>query len=193
MKAASVFPGPCLKFNFRLVIETWRSCFPVTVRAFDPGGDVVQTFCEATGIEASSFSRVSERNQSLSMEQVFLLCKIQHFLYGERENIFKPHLKVISDNPPPKSLFNKPVVKNQVRALLWESNVADFRWLNKKYGTDFKLPACDEKIFEELRTLTGNFENLPSIFEVDFETSAKYEAMVVNDLLLLLQKKSNPV
>ena len=193
VKAASVFPGPGLEFNFRSTIEAWRSYFPVTVRAFDPGEDVVGTFCEATGIDASSFYKVSDRNQSLSMEQVFLLCKIQHFLYGERENIFKPHLKIISDNPPPKSLFNKPTVKNSVRALLWESNIDDYKWLNKKYCTNFELPAGDEKIFKKLRTLTGNFENLPSIFEVDYETSAKYEAMVVNDLLLLLQKKSNPV
>lgn len=193
VKAASVFPGPSLSFKFRSVIEAWRSFFPVTVKVFESGRDVVQTFCETTGIDASSFYTVGESNQSLSMEQVFLLCKIQHFLYTEHENIFKPHLKLISDNPPPPFLFHKPVVTNQVKALLWENNVAEFEWLNKKCGTSFKLPSNGEKISRKIRKSSGIFDNLPSIFEVNLETTAKYEALLLNDLLLLLQNKPNLV
>ena len=191
IKAASTFPGPSIKFNNKSIIESWALNFPVTVSTFDTDQDVIESFCRIVGINASPLCKASKANQSLSTEQVYLLSKIQHFRYGANENIYKSHLKIISENPPPKNFSSKLIVKKNVSGVIWENNMDDMRWLNKKYGTNFQLKNYSIDNLNDIQNLDGNFLNIDKIFQVNADFVARYEAQIIDNLLKIYHSISS--
>ena len=191
IKAASTFPGPNIKFNNKSIVETWALHLPVTVLTFDTDQDVIESFCKIIGINTSSLCKVRKANQSLSTEQVYLLSKIQHFQYGANENIYKSHLKIISENPPSKKFSSKLIVKKNISGVIWENNLGDMEWLNEQYGTNFQLKKYSIDNLDDIQKMEGSFQNLDKIFQVNADFVARYEAQIIDNLLKIYHSISS--
>lgn len=179
-----------LQYDFKKVIETWKTFFPVKVLEYNRHVDSLEVFCNEIGIDKSNFQNENKRsNTSLNIEQMLLLEKIQNRLYQDYEDQFKNHLAVLHQI---KYLgTHKPNLKDDVKKLIYKNHYEDLLWLKEHYGIDFVNEKYEMDSTAQLQTFKEDKVTVRDVFEVpDEQLVEKYEAHVIDALLKTLLKQS---
>lgn len=184
IKARSYIDSPTsFRYDFKKVIETWKSFFPVQVLKHERGVDSLEVLCNAVGIDLCNFESAEKRiNTSLTIEQMLLLEKIQSRLYRSNEDRFKNHLGVLHQIK--HSELHKPELKKGIKKLIDNNHYEDQMWLMEEFGINFKEKGYDIDLSENLPPYEREKATLREIFKLPNEqTFEKFEAHVI-DLLL---------
>ena len=172
-------------YDFRKVVENWRKLCSVSVIQFNKGSDSLALLSEHIGIETHSMLTPERSNESLSIEQMLLLEKIQSHLYSDYPNTFKNHLSLI--NGFKKGQHTSPKLKEEAIYSVINNHFEDLQWLKQFYGIDFGLNTpqrpFDEYFPEECK--------ISDVYSIDASSYAVYESLIIDALLRDRAKKNN--
>lgn len=171
-------------YPFKSVIETWSQFCKVNVFEYKKGVDSSQVVSKFLGLENEGFVVPERTNESLSVEQMLLLEKIQKNVYSDSAGVFKKHLFTIHNVKA--DWLTKPSLKSGVSDLIYKKHYDDLQWLADNYGVNFVNDNyrgfCD-----------AHFKPECSIFDVydsDEKKFELYESMLINSLLIEHYKRS---
>lgn len=184
IKARSYIDSPTsFRYDFKKVIETWKSFFPVQVLKHERGVDSLEVLCNAVGIDLSNFESAEKRiNTSLTIEQMLLLEKIQSRLYRSNEDRFKNHLGVLHQIK--RSGLHKPELKRDVQKLIDKNHHEDRLWLKEEFGIVFQEEEYNIDSPNNLPSFERDKATVRDVFKVPKEqTVEKFEVHII-DLLL---------
>lgn len=184
IKARSFIASPAdWSIRFKKVIEAWSQFVDVQVMEYVQGEDSCETFCRKIGISYNKLTRPAERrNTSLSLEQMLLLEKIQHYLYQQHEDNFKNHLAVVQNIDAP--FTSKPDLKKGSKKAIYQNHLEDLQWLKEEYSIDFLNEELERKKTSSALTFENGKASVRDVYKVPSEEYVeKYEALVVDVLL----------
>lgn len=184
IKARSyIDPYNTFYYKFKDVISIWKSFVDVEVIQYESGVNSFELLCEKVGIDFDlGLISLSNRNVSLSIQQMLLLEKIQRNVYPNKENKFKPHLGVIQQIKPTK--FYNPKLKDKIKGVIQSNHYEDLEWINETYGIDlFKdLSSGSSSSFSSQET-TENFGIRDAYYIEDEKSVEQYETLLLDKLL----------
>lgn len=186
LKARSYVTSPDqFRIEFKDIIKAWSQYCHVHVIEYITQNDSCEVFCEKIGVDFGSLAQNSQRsNQSLSIEQMALLEKIQRNLYSDKENQFKPHLSIIPNGV--SQFTTKPKLKKHVGNIIRSNHREDLQWLKEKYSIDFlgKDTSHVSHHKTDKKKLT-----VRDVYYVDEQAVELYETFCIDVLLRKIIKK----
>lgn len=186
IKASHQIISPkCFRYEFKAVLETWVKHAKVNVIDYDKDADSLSRLAEAMGVDISHFKTSQKKNESLSIEQMLLLEKIQRNVYSDQDDTFKHHLGLIHQIKTDQE--TKPTLKNGVAEIIEENHEQDLVWLKEEYVIDlFDKPKARPK---KNKRKVGSDLRLPpqprirDVYSFDERKAEKYESMVLDFLV----------
>ncbi|MBK5929935.1 hypothetical protein CCR82_05185 [Halochromatium salexigens] len=174
------------RYDFKAVIEAWSTQAKVNVIGYDKGVDSLSRLAEAMGVDIRGFKLPQKQNESLAIEQMLLLEKIQRNLYQEQDNIFKNHLGLVGQIKSQQA--TKPTLKPGVAEIIEKTHEQDLAWLKTNYAVDFLGQSNSNAKKGKNRTAAAGLRiprqpSIRDVYIVDEEKAALYESMVL-DLLM---------
>ena len=182
LKASSnIRPPAQFKYRFRETIEAWASLFPIKVLGHDRRHDVVESFCNTLPLNVQDFTRIDRQNETMPIEKMKLLEKLQAQLYPDQQNRLKPHFrslihKVYETGHPPR-------LKPEAAKIIYQNHQSNYLWLKNEYGIEFAR-ACEAQDLkpEWLEKFSGNL-TLEDVFQSDTKAQELFELEVINTIL----------
>lgn len=185
IKASSRLTPPWeFHYKFRSVIQAWEDQAKMTVLGHRPESDSLATLCAHLGVNSHQLAHpAGMQNQSLSVEHMLMLEKLQQRIYPDQDNLFKPHLGLIQQVKMPS--LTKPVLRDDVQALIQARHVDDLEWLKHTHGVDVAdhRQARTEIDVDRLKASLGNAPTVGDLYLADFEKAAHFEAALMDELL----------
>lgn len=170
-------------YPFRDVIQQWKKFCPVHVVKYEKGADSLALIAGCAGFSYEGFNLPPRDNESLCVEQMHLLEKLQRHLYPDHPHTFKHHLGAIHNFKGRNA--TKPEIKSDVARIVSENHKNDLCWLYDNYGIEFT--SC--QTVSDGAALNGDETSVESIFHVDQHKTQLYESELMDALLRKLTAK----
>ena len=171
-------------YGFREVIEGWGEFCKVHVMQFDSSEDSVNKMSSQIGLDPKALIRDEEKvNESVSLEQMLLLEKVQRDVYPNMPDTFKNHLSPITQFRGGSQ--TKPRLKDDAVSIVSRKHKEDVRWINNEYGLDFYM-----------RTDSGDASTcfpteckVSDVFDLSNSKYSRYESLLIDALLKHVAQK----
>ncbi len=170
-------------YKFKNVIEAWQKYCPIEVIEYIPGVDSCESLCDKIGVDFKKLSKPQNfSNTTLSIHQIVLLEKLQRYLYSDKENQMKHHLKkVIGQISGPAS---PPRLKPEVQRSIQNKHHGDLEWLKNNFGVDLLKEFSNEISSPMIPNFENNRATVRDVYQIDDEqTIEQYEAVVIDTLV----------
>lgn len=172
-------------YNFREVIDRWSDFCKVNVINFEKGVDSLESFLSVIGLDNEEFKVPNRVNESLSLEQMMLLEKIQNNVYSNYPNMFKKHLSLIQGFKTGDT--TKPQIKKDVSKVISNNHYEDSLWLRDEYGINFgyeKIKKTEHKVYPEKC-------GIDDVYETSGNKLFLYESLFMDALMKEVVKSKN--
>ncbi|WP_287124827.1 hypothetical protein [Chromohalobacter sp.] len=173
-------------YPFRAVIEAWQKKCKVRPIKYDEGTDSLQTLSDIINFEIGNFIIPQRQNESLSVEQMNTLEKIQKNIYQDSSNIFKKHLLSVS-NITPRGL-TKPTLKKGIAEYIDQNHRRDLNWLEENHGITFTISPKNHQLPKKLKNIEKC--SVKDVYVTNDDKVEKYEATLMDALLKHATKTS---
>jgi len=182
LKARSHLTGPGrFTYPMRAVIEAWQAFVPVRVAGFERGTDILAHFRTDADLPSLALEGGTNRNESLSIEQMALLEKLRRVQYADQDDRFLPHHALIPQLQPRRP--HKPVLKPEIAGYLRYKHREDLAWLARHWGIDLTQELPDTPPALDQRLAEAEHCALREVFEVDEAAILEYETYLLDELL----------
>lgn len=173
-------------YPFRAVIEAWQSACTVLSVEYSAETNSLQSISEILKIDTKNFKTPKRSNESLSVEQMLAFEKIQKNIYSDTPDVFKKHLRSISNIKP--NGLTKPTLKKGIEEYIDQKHKRDLSWLKEKHGIAFTTNQKSGQLPSRLKNMEKC--SVKDVYNTNDKKQEKYESILMNSLLKYASKNS---